>query len=344
MDMAITMVAVSRGWIGQEPVTLPRWDLRVAEDRSKAYQYLVKEKPDLLVIAWPCTVWSPLQFLGPMDEERHKRLIARQQEERDSFLTLVHDTTKFQRLQGRAHLGENPFSSRAWKEPLIQATYEGEPYGRVDMCRYGLRRPDTKELLKKPTKIAGTKEIVRRCEARCTCKETHAHTLGSFRWKGKTRSVAEFAGGYTRAFALKVVRGAEVFLKNWTEEECTTYAAEDVGLQEEAFTTPEDGVPPVVDDAMGAGDDDDVPIEVDPNPPVEDPEIVDTVARVHQRLGHPTKQALVRMLKLSGAPKKTLDCAKNYQCPVCESKAPPDKPYLQKPRERLVSMLRRTWT
>ena len=40
------------------------------------------------------------------------------------------------------------------------------------------------------------------------------------------------------------------------------------------------------------------------------------------------------MLKLSGAPKKTLDCAKNYRCPVCESKAPPDKPYLQKPRER----------
>lgn len=307
--MAVTMVAVSRGWIGQEPVTLPRWDLRKSEDRAEAFQYLVRSEPDLLVLAWPCTVWSPLQFLGHMTEERHHRLMVRQQEDRDSFLTLVHDMTKFQRSRGRAHLGENPFQSRAWKEPLIQAAYEGEGYGRVDMCRYGLRRPDTKELLKKPTRLAGTRTIVQYCEKACNCKSPHAHTVGSYKLNGKSFSLAEFAGGYTKSFAKKVVEGAELYLRNWTPDACTVYAVEEKGF-------PEEGLMDV---------DEEVPLQEPPDQEFHesgfDKSIWETVARVHQRLGHPTRDALVRMLKIAGAPKETLDCAKQFSCPVCESKA-----------------------
>ncbi len=320
--MAVTMIAVSRGWIGQEPVTLPRWDLRKSEDRAEAFQYLVRSEPDLLVLAWPCTVWSPLQFLGHMTEERHQRLMVRQQEDRDSFLTLVHDMTKFQRSCGRAHIGENPFQSRAWREPLISAAYDGEGYGRVDMCRYGLRRPDTKELLKKPTQLAGTRAIVEHCEATCNCKTPHAHTVGSYKLNGKSFPLAEFAGGYTKLFAKKIVEGAELYLRNWTPDACTVYAVEKRGLPEEGM------------------------MEVDEEVPLQEPQdqefhesgfgkgVWETVTRVHQRLGHPARDALVRTLKIAGAPKETLDCAKQFSCPVCESKAPPDKPYLQRPRER----------
>ena len=74
---------------------------------------------------------------------------------------------KYQRSSGRAHLGENPWTSRAWKEVPIQAAYEGEAYGRCDMCRYGLKHPGTGRKLKKPTCIAGTPEIVEACAARC---------------------------------------------------------------------------------------------------------------------------------------------------------------------------------
>ena len=117
--------------------------------------------------------------------------------------------TNFQRSRGRAHLGENPLPSRAWQEPLIQASYEGEMYGRVDMWCYGLRRPDTKQLLKKPTRLAGTPEIFSACAVRCSGNHDHAQTLGSFKINGKMGSVAEFAGGCTKAFATKVVVGAE---------------------------------------------------------------------------------------------------------------------------------------
>lgn len=104
--------------------------------------------------------------------------------------------TNFQRGRGRAHLGGNPLPSR-------------EMYGRVDMWCYGLRRPDTKQLLKKPTQLAGTPEIVSACAVQSSGNHDHAQTLGSFKINGKMGSVAEFASGCAKAFATKAVVGAE---------------------------------------------------------------------------------------------------------------------------------------
>ena len=103
------------------------------------------------------------------------------------------------------------------------------------------------------------------------------------------------------------------------------FAAEDGGLREESMMDYQDEVPMMhTDEKVQEGEtEEDV-----------DKAVYETVARVHQRLGHPTREALVRMLKLAGAPTETLECAKRFRCPVCESKAPPDKPFLQRPRQR----------
>ena len=105
--LAITMQAISVGWTGCEPVTLPRWNLREQDHRDEAMRYLV---------AWPCTRWSPLQFYGhEMTPERYEKILLGEQEDRETILTFVNDAVKFQRSRGRAHLGENPWMSRAWK-------------------------------------------------------------------------------------------------------------------------------------------------------------------------------------------------------------------------------------
>ena len=377
--LAITMVAVNRGWIGCEPVTLPRWDLRLEQDRSAAFQYLVKEDPDLLVVAWPCTVWSPLQFLGQMTQERYDRLLRRQQEDRETFLNLVHEMVKYQRSRGKAHLGENPWTSRAWKEVPIQAAYEGEAYGRCDMCCYGLKHPGTGRKLKKPTCLAGTPEIVEACAARCKCVERHDYTLGTYKDKTGTHSVAEFAGGYTKAFARKVVSAAEKFLDEWTPECAWTFAAGG-GLPEERFMDADEEVPVIEDDddvipEITQGElEDGLEAEYEKeaqinapdrtedhpegmklpqaSPELESPQLTredaeilkqmsdekvtihQTVEKMHRRLGHPSSEALVRMLKVGGAPKDVLDYAKEFRCPTCQSVAPPDRPFQQAPRVR----------
>ena len=66
--------------------------------------------------------------------------------------------------------------------------------------------------IRKRTLVKGTEEI---CEAvACTCSANHTHgkTDGSMTVNGKTVRVAEWSGGYSKAFATKVVIGAEKFL------------------------------------------------------------------------------------------------------------------------------------
>lgn len=62
--------------------------------------------------------------------------------------------------------------------------------------------------------------------------------------------------------------------------------------------------------------------------------IHEAVEKIHRRLGHPSREALVRMLKIGGAPKETLDYAQKFQCPTCQSMAPPDRPFQQSTRTR----------
>ena len=362
--LSITMAAVGRGWQGCEPITLPRWDLRSVEDRKLAFEYLVETGPDLLVVAWPCTVWSPLQFLGNMTQERHDRLLQRQQEDRDTFLSFVHDAVRFQRDRGRAHLGENPWRSGAWKEPWIQSAYDGESYARTDMCQFGLRKPDTKELLMKPTCLAGTRDLVEACAKQCSCERPHAHTLGTYRDReGKHRSVAEFAGGYTLSFARTVVKAAEHFLDHWQPHEVQVFATDDV--PEERFMEIDDEPPEIREEHQEVADleaeleaeieDGGAELKVPRNrdgpiqpqdesvhhheerkdfPSHQQSSIHEAVVKMHRRLGHPGRDALVRMLKTGGAPKEVLDYAKEYECPVCQTTAPPDRPFQQKARPR----------
>ena len=50
----VSMVAVTQGWTMLEPVTLPGWNLLDEQVRKEAHAYIDREKPDLIVLAWPC--------------------------------------------------------------------------------------------------------------------------------------------------------------------------------------------------------------------------------------------------------------------------------------------------
>ena len=343
--LAITLVATTQGWIGREPVTLPRWDLRQASDRSDALQYVARVQPDLLVVAWPCTVWSPLQYYShEMTAERLDVLRRRQQADREDFLSFVHEAIKLQRLQGRACLGENRSRSHAWHEPYIQTAFDGEAYGITHMCAFGLKHPQSHLPLKKPTRLAGTPEVVECCSRRCPGCPQHALTLGSY-WShraGKTMSVAEFAGGYTRSFAKAVIKGAEQFLDHW-DEQCVSVFAE-VGVPEERFKTPDEEVPVIEIDGQEQAIEVDGDAQVDADAASQLPEFHEltggrqsvrkTVAALHRRLGHPSSEVLGRMLRLAGASQEVLDYAEGYKCPVCQGMEVPGRPMQSRARGR----------
>ena len=137
---AISIMAGARGWVAHEPVTLPRWNLLCPEDYKSALEYIDRVEPDLLVLAWPCGPWSQLQGLGHKTPYQRQKLEEKRMENR-TLLRFVRDAALRQRRRGGALLGENPYASLAWKEPLVEEAFDGMSSCACDMCRFGLRLP-----------------------------------------------------------------------------------------------------------------------------------------------------------------------------------------------------------
>ena len=217
--MAISLAAVAAGWEAGEPVTLPGWNLLDRQCRQEAKHYIAAFDPDLLVIAWPCTKWSALQTFGHKMIDQLRALHDSRQEQR-VLLDFVEDVVRDHRSKGGVTLGENPLTSKAWREPAIVAAFEGLPKARTDMCAFGLKRPHNEFCpckrplyLRKPTLLAADAAILKQAARLCPGRRRHVPCLGGVRVKGKWVKLSEWAGGYTKAFARAVVRGAEQALQ-----------------------------------------------------------------------------------------------------------------------------------
>ena len=108
----LSIMAAARGWTAHEPITLPHWDLLKDEDYNSALEYIDRVDPDLLVLAWPCTVWSKLKGYGKQTPYRRVRLVMRRKEQR-KLLRFVRDAAQRQRRRNKAVVGENPHGSLA---------------------------------------------------------------------------------------------------------------------------------------------------------------------------------------------------------------------------------------
>ena len=80
------------------------------------------------------------------------------------------------------------------------------------MCMYNKNTPDTGEFVRKPTRLKGSKEVIDSCSRRCDGSHEHCVIEGSMKLEnGKRVNVSAWAGGYTKAFAMQLLKGAERF-------------------------------------------------------------------------------------------------------------------------------------
>ena len=140
--MAVSMIAHSRGWEVEEPLTLPGYDLLLKEDQVRAAKYMTEFDPDFILVVWPCTKWRVLQTFGfrtfgALGQAPGRATAPSWRSSRSGSRTSSPTLCR-----SLCRLGENPFSSKAWKEPVVIDTWEGLPMGRTEMCAFGLRRPD----------------------------------------------------------------------------------------------------------------------------------------------------------------------------------------------------------
>ena len=88
--------------------------MRSAQVRKAAYEYVDRESPHLVVIAWPCTSFSTIQNLNRSRVGFDEKLaLARKRDE--VFIRFAYEVTRLQMRKGRHVLLENPLTSRAWE-------------------------------------------------------------------------------------------------------------------------------------------------------------------------------------------------------------------------------------
>ena len=365
--MAVSFAAHHRGWEVGEPLTLPNYNLLEPQDQRQASEYIREFDPDFLVVAFPSAVWSELRTFGFRSAEYLERLAARRMEQR-KMLGWVQDVFFAHRARGGAVLGENPLSSRAWKEPVVIDTWEGLPKQRTDMCAFGLRRPDAEWdpqarglHLRKPTLLTGQREILKRACRLCSGGHRHSPCLSGVRVRGRWCSMAEFTGGYTNKFAEAVVLGAEDFLKgeNSRRKRTETFLTPPLVPEERFMEDSQDfksarlvfphdawaeGGGPEHSDHEGMHLDQNSEVAEMASPPqvssnLKDLPPTDKMERLmmlHRRLGHPTTEGLMRMLQHAGASDDTVKMAQQLQCPSCQLSCPPKRPHPSRPEVRAV--------
>ena len=190
------------GWNTLEPIDqIYGTDLTVEANRERIIHWIEKFRPRLVVVAYPCKVWSNINNLSCTTPQARRRLRVRRLKERP-FLEFCEKVFEVQLKNGDDALGENPKLSASFHEKPIKnilnhpSVHTATGHG----CRFGIRHAESKKLLLKPTLWFSTSpEICDQLGLVCKNKEhpgDHEHDvcLGGSR-------ITEHAGRYTKKIA-----------------------------------------------------------------------------------------------------------------------------------------------
>ncbi len=202
-------------------VTLPAFDMLQPQGRQQARDYMHNIGPDLVVAQFPCTAWSQFQAISQRNPF-HIRILRRRRREQLQLLAFVDELVRRQASRGRVVRVENPARSLAWDTaPMVAMRQHSQMCETItDMCCYNSVKPDTGRLVRKPTKLCGTRQVVETINRRCDGTHEHDALEGNMNvpdadgnWK--TMSSISWAGAYAKEFAEAMWQGAALsFFKN----------------------------------------------------------------------------------------------------------------------------------
>ena len=291
-DSGVTKAVERSGGRGVRVGLFNGCDLLRRSGFNKAMSLLEEEQPDVMWVSMPCGPTSMIQELNKLTPESAAKIekkVAKSKKLAGKAVILMEK----QLALGGEVLQEWPKGNRAWEFASIRNFWnrrhrEGRYYeARVDGCMYGLSVDG--QLMKKPWIIKGTHRSVWQLHNTCSGDHVHTPCEGGTR----TRMSALYPPAMCKRIAYVV---KQTHAHPGREEE-----------EAQAF--------PVV---LGQGD------------PDFDPEALKTetdqtvmkwatdLLRLHKKLGHPSRQAFVKMLKDRGADKKLVTIATQLHCQDCE--------------------------
>ncbi len=199
------------GWsldlLTDDPISGRKWDLSQPKDVAKVKQMLRQDRPELLVLSPPCTMFSQLQHInGGPDPVRLRSAIV-------LFETAV-DLCLYQARIGGRFILEHPRGSSAWKLPCMARLLEIDGLVRADfhMCASGVTSVDEfgEGHVYKPTSmISNSFTIAAKVERRCSGGHRHVHLVN-----GRAKAAAI----YPRHLCDCILDGLEVEMSSQSEK------------------------------------------------------------------------------------------------------------------------------
>ncbi|CAL1166460.1 unnamed protein product [Cladocopium goreaui] len=286
------------------------WNFLNRLDQKACKQVIAKEKPYLLVLAFPCGPWSALMRLNPAHDLAQKRA------EGIQLIRFALELAEEQLKQGRHFLLENPLTAESWSvDELRQFLQRLECHQAIfDQCRFNLRG-SSGLLHKKATKIVTSSEAIadRLDGKRCTRDHPHEQVLGGSK-------ITSAAGHYTKELAREIIKGIEEeFEKQYgaRRKPNNVLAVEGGDLEDDLDRE----IDPAVEmrDLHSSDDEIQIPeaqVRISAN-------VEEAVRKLHCNTGHRSNKRLARALAIAGAPKEAILAAKTLKCSVCQEHRAP---------------------
>ena len=275
------------------------WNLLNPHTQRKVDALLDELCPELLVVCPPCTYsggWehlnscyrTPLERAKLMRENRARLKFSRQQIEK-------------QVQRGGEFMFEHPWGASTWNDREFEALCDKFGVIKTDMCQHGLKCPETSQKIRKSTGLMASRSLAQHVR---TCDGSHPHR----RIEGKLRNgqlLSDYCAAYTQGF-VRTMYDALLHKSDPLEAEVRFVEAELACLASEAAdsSSPDVGQPEAIEPSVNL-------------PEQQNSPLVKTLQRLHQNLGHPSTEQLVRILRHSKASSEAIECAKTLQCTTC---------------------------
>ena len=286
-------------------------DLKRSKDRRLLLWLIGLCRPKDVWISWPCTAWAGWSRLNMSKSHELKTKILQRRESEKVFLELFEKIWRLQRLLGGHVHGENPTGSEAWEHIVVGPAFEAN----FHMCAVGLRHPETRLPIRKPTRVLTSDPTLAEMLSKCTCPghpEGHACLEGSYKGKPLTAWAEtypeELCRRICKAFAKRdpqIIPDADIFVET------------DAEADSERESAPED-------------------VREQPEPVPRRVNYQAIVQKLHVNTGHASVPQLLRLAQRARAPQQVVQAIRSFKCPVCEE--------LQVPPTHKVAALQHTET
>ena len=178
----------SLDWMHTDPITGAKWDLRDPDAQERIVKMIYRDRPELLILSPPCTLFSMLQNLAEHPETRCPKLW----QEAVGMVDFAVRLCRIQLKSGRHFIFEHPLSASSWRRTTLRELQEedGVFEAKTHMCAFGMtsRDQDGEGAVLKPTKFLTSSQTIQELlTTKCSRDHRHVHLVN-----GRAKAAAEY--------------------------------------------------------------------------------------------------------------------------------------------------------